>query len=943
MRSQLAPKERRRVHALFCELVDLGEGARERKLGRAGADVALDVRQLLSAADRSTRVLGEIDRLFAREVDPGLEPGPDPLLGRDVSHYRILERLGAGGMGVVYRARDTRLGRVVALKLLHPSSALDDVARARLVREARAASALDHPNLATIYDILEMPGGRDCIAMAHYEGRTVKELLRDGPLELATVCEIGIQVAHGLEAAHGNGIVHCDVKPGNVLVMEEGVVKILDFGLARFVERRGSDDPSTHGTLPYMAPEQIRGSGVTPATDVWALGVTLHEMATGHRPFGAGEPANVARAIVQRIPRGPSSWDPDLPSWFDDLVARALEKDAEGRPAAGGVRLALEEGRESLELSGTASVLRGRSGRALSIGAAALIVAGGIVASTMWGGPSAPRFGNPRQLSAAEGVEDFAAWSPVAHAVVYQAEPGGEIFGGSPDVLLRELDAEVPRNLTADHAGFDGRPSWSPDGSRIVFYSEREGGGYFVGSPEKGPVRRVWKGRSYCCGHNAAAWSPDGSELAITVDGGPDGATLEVISAADGALRRTVPLPGRPGNMRFGTTWSPDGRFVAVTDAMNLTPDEARLWIVRMEDGEAIPVTGGRTLAWSPTWGPESRMLYYVSDRGGSRDLWAQAVAADGRPRGDPQEVTTGIGMRNASLSGDGTRLVYSKGRMVARVWRIPIPDTGTSGWDEAEPVTSDRAYVEFVEADPTGGSVFVSSDRSGSQDLWRIDRAREGGMTRLTTDPAPAWAPMLSPDGTHVAYYSARTGNRDVWVRSLVDGTEIRVTRHEAIDFVPSWSPDGRRLVFSSGRSGNLDIWIVAADGKGSPRRVTTDPATDGWPHWSPDGSRIVFRSNRGGRTRLWSVPAEGGSPRPITDRAASYFRWAPGGTALYMVSDGQIWRHDLETGKERPLTALDRRRGSLGVVALAQDERSLYFAWEEDTGDLWMMERLE
>ncbi|HSR41135.1 MAG TPA: serine/threonine-protein kinase, partial [Longimicrobiales bacterium] len=221
--------------------------------------------------------------------------------------YRVEDRTGGGGMGVVYRAVDTRLDRTVALKVLPGRVQADPEARRRFVQEARAASALDHPNIATVYDILETAEGRDCIAMAHYEGRTLKDLLDPGPLEVDRAVDLVLQVARGLEAAHRRGIVHCDVKPENVLVTPEGTAKVVDFGLARFLDADRAGGGPPRGTLPYMAPELLRGEAVTPRTDVWALGVTFHETLTGRRPFHGSDGADVARGILEGTPTAPST------------------------------------------------------------------------------------------------------------------------------------------------------------------------------------------------------------------------------------------------------------------------------------------------------------------------------------------------------------------------------------------------------------------------------------------------------------------------------------------------------------------------------------------------------------------------------------------------------------------------------------------------------------
>ncbi|NIM98240.1 MAG: hypothetical protein GTO24_09225, partial [candidate division Zixibacteria bacterium] len=329
------------------------------------------------------------------------------------------------------------------------------------------------------------------------------------------------------------------------------------------------------------------------------------------------------------------------------------------------------------------------------------------------------------------------------------------------------------------------------------------------------------------------------------------------------------------GNIRFDLNWSSDGRFFAYVDAWNITPDATQIWVQHIESENCFPITDGRFNDWSPSWSPDGRHLYFVSNRSGSMDLWQIQIGEDGKPVDSPQPVTTGIGIRHALLSHDGMKVAYSKGRLVANLWRVPIKPNRPATWADAQQVTFDQAFIEFVDISPDGKRLLFSSDRSGNQDLWMMPL--EGSeMQQVTTDPAPDWAPDWSPDGKAIAFYSARSGNRDIWLMPMGEGPMRQLTKDMESDVGPVWSPDGQQVAFASGRRGNLDIWVIPAEG-GEAKPVTMDTGDDAWPSWSPDGDWLVFRSDRSGNSCLWRAPAGGGRPELLTEVGVFYPRWSP------------------------------------------------------------------
>ena len=345
--------------------------------------------------------------------------------------------------------------------------------------------------------------------------------------------------------------------------------------------------------------------------------------------------------------------------------------------------------------------------------------------------------------------------------------------------------------------------------------------------------------------------------------------------------------------------------------------------------------------AWSPSWAPDSETIYYVSNHGGSMDLWQQRLRPDGAAEGPAARVTSGVGIRHATLSRDGAKLAYSKGRSVANVWRVPILDDRRATWSDAEQLTFDQALFELLDVSGDGEQLLMSSDRGGNLDVWVMPSAG-GELRQLTTDPGSDWAPALSPDGSSVLLYSTRSGNRDVWSIPLAGGTPRNLTRTEFGEWVPSWYPDGSRIAYHANPRSNLDIWTMAADGSDRVQ-ITSHASDDEHARYSHDGKWIVFASLRGGESRLWRVPAEGGEPELLTEARAHYFRWSEdGGELLYpglLERAGNIRSYAMSNGTERPVTDFEGRPGNLGGHGLATDGAYLYFTWEQDLGDLWVM----
>jgi Tol biopolymer transport system component len=943
----------RRVEELCHAALDLPIAERAAFLTTACAgddELRFEVESLLAHERTVDRFLSEpLGSVAAEVVAVANSPGT---IDAQVAHYRIVDRLGAGGMGVIYRAEDTKLRRLVALKFLPADATRDEDAKRRFVTEAQAASALDHPNICTIYEIDETPDGQLFIAMAFYAGETLRSKIERGPLRLGDAVDYAIQVAQGLIKAHAAGIVHRDIKPANLLVTDDGLVKIVDFGIAKLVGHTGATRTGTTlGTLAYMSPEQLSGARVDGRSDVWSLGVVLYEMIAGRLPFDGEHPQAIALAVSHSAPDPLTAVRTGVPQDLERVVNRALAKNADDRYQTAADLLS-ELRRLQRETAGPprssspapAAGSRGARGWTWIGGAAvaAATIAALAFLGRWWLNSKAgiPTLANPVQVAGSVGEERLPSWSGDGRLLAYQSDQTG-----NNDIWITQLGG-VAVNRTADFSGGDEAPRLSPDGRQIAFWSAREGGGIFLMPALGGAARKIAPGRADAAA--AAVWSPDSERLAYPLvapqTGGPP--RMEILTLRTGEIHH-VTLP-RGGAIAFiDGAWSPDGRFIAGLRANSYNNQTSSIFAVRVSDDRVIEITDVNTrINWSPSWSPDSRTIFFTSNRGGTMDIWQQRIAETGEPVGAPDRLTTGLDALHATFTADGRRVAYAKGRRIANIWRVPIFPDRLATWSDAKQVTLDQRYIEAFDLSPDGKRLALASDRGGADDIW-IMPSGGGDMRALTNDPTPDWWPAWSPDGREVAIYSGRAGNRELWVLPVEEGPARRLTTTQAI--FPRWTPDGKSIVVSMGN----DIAAVPATG-GEPRVLMKgQPAGTMEFSFSPDGKAFAITSGKPPDRRIWRFSASGGDGRPLTKGQSTSPRWSPDGAWIYFTtfrdSGGittqlerpglNIWRVSPDGKSESPVTQLNGRRGYLGW-AIATDGRWIYFTWREDVSDIWVMD---
>jgi Tol biopolymer transport system component len=859
----------------------------------------------------------------------------ESLLGRQFGPYRIVSPLGAGGMGEVYRAHDSKLGRDVAIKTLPREFARDPERLARFRREARTLASLNHPNIAAIYG-LEESGDVDCLVLELVEGETLR-----GPLPLDRALEYARQVADALEAAHEKGIIHRDLKPNNVKVTPQGRVKVLDFGLAKAIwgpeENQDLSQLATvtnvesvagHivGTPPYMSPEQARGKDVDKRTDIWAFGCLLYELLTGKRAFAGETVSETIAAVLEREP----DWQalpPKTPAKIRELVHQCLRKDA-------GLRLqTIADARGTVE-----EAQRGWNRWRVGAMAASAVIVLVLIAAYMIvrrtqrdvnGRPATPRAEFSRMTSQ-PGVEWFPSLSPDGKWLVYAADAGA----ANRHIYLQSVNGQNPLDLTRDSTADDDQPAFSPDGELIAFRSNRDGGGIFVMGRTGEAARRLTR-----VGFNPS-WSPDGTQLAFTTENvelfpqNPYGRSeLWTVNVNTGETRRLLDedaaLP----------SWSPHNHRIAFTRKRG---NPGGVWTIRAKGGTATPVTRDPARDWNPIWSSDGKYLYFVSDRSGSMNLWRVPIdEASGKTLAEPEPISTPAAyLAHPSISADGKRIAYTSVLITANIQQLTL--------DTSIAIKGDPAWVT-----------------SGSR-LWS------------TPDP--------SPDGEWVVFYSLTQPEGRLYV-SHPDGTGLRqVTNDMAINRVPRWSRDGKWIVFISNRSGRLqELWKIRPDS--SELQQLTEGGGDEFPTWSPDSSRIatvqgfpgkpavkIFDPNRAWKQQTAEVlPPLDWSPLPFLaaswsadgERLAGQLGEPGHGIATYSLrshkyeslTDFGEWpawlpdnRHVLFVADGKAFFVVDTRskqvrkifsvtRDVIGPPRLTRDGTKAYFSRRVTESDIWLL----
>ncbi|OVE80076.1 hypothetical protein BVY01_00865 [bacterium I07] len=797
------------------------------------------------------------------------------MIGKVISHFKILVKLGEGGMGVVYKAHDNKLNRTVALKFLPSSRTANETDKARFLQEAQAAGAINHANVCVIYDIIEHED-QQMIVMEYVEGVTLSEKIKSGPLELKTVIDYAMQIGEGLKAAHAKGIVHRDIKSSNIMVTDTNQIKVMDFGLAKL---RGSTKltktTSTIGTLAYMSPEHLQNKDIDARTDIFSFGVVLYEMLTGELPFKGDYDSALMYSIVNDEPEPVSKFRSDVSSEFMHIMNRVLEKDPEDRYLS--VKDMLVELKrvkrdsdrvvkravppapdgEVAEQKPTEKVAEKKSKRwvmPVSIFSILILTVGIVLVvkpfskTTMLPMRTVPFTSSP-------GDESEPAFSPDGNQIAFRwKKEGSEYYN-----LYVKIIGTVESDRITDYQGNDSSPVWSPDGKSLAFIRSSEGVEYIYKVPARGGSERKLIDKPWDRIRNLC-WTMDNKFIVLSARESNDSPYCIYRIALETMEIKKITSPPKQYSGDSRCAVSSNNKQIAFLRDMSTYAGD--IYVVPIGGGMPEPVTSLNSWIRGLTW-RNNREIIFSSDHAGIHNLWKLSTSE----KIVEQVASSSSWLLNPTISNQGNHLAYEERNWDTNIHQVDLLQKIRSDPTIINPSTHVDAAAQFS---PDGNQITFMSNRSGSWEIWVCDK--EGNnSTSLTNFGGPlTGTPKWSPDGRMVAFDSRYEGQVDVFVANVEGGSPKRITFSESGDRVPCWSADGRWIYFASDRNEKNQIWKISATG-GDAVQVTSGGGFA--PQVSFDGDWIYYTRSR--TSEIWKIPSEGGSEIMVSNVVVHWSIW--------------------------------------------------------------------
>jgi len=881
------------------------------------------------------------------------------MIGQTLDHYRIESKLGEGGMGVVYKGRDTHLDRTVAIKVLPADSVADPSRKQRFAQEAKAASALNHPNIVTIYDIRSQDG-TDFIVMEYIEGQTLDKCIGPTGMRPMHVLKYAAQIADALIKAHGAGILHRDLKPSNIMVTEEGSIKILDFGLAKLLEppdfsadgttltaRSITEQGTVLGTTAYMSPEQAEGRKLDGRSDIFSFGSVLYEMVTGRRAFTGDSRLAVLSKILNQDPEPPGQLAASVPQELEGVILRCLRKDPAGRyQTMADLKVALEDLHEESPAR-KPELARPRRWLWAAV-IPALLIAGGLV---WWARrvPSPPAETlRAVALTTFPGLERYPSLSPDGNYVAFMWTGPKQ---DNADIYVQQIGAGSPLRLTSDPLS-DQNPVWSPDGRWVAFLR---------GSPSASKVLEAGRaelrlipplgGRERKLtdidvrwftpvAPALISWCPNSDCLIVTDSQGEGKPVALFVVALDTGEKRQLTFPQLPIVGDANPVVSRDGRSLVFQ--RNPTAVGAELYWLRLgkgltAEGEPKRLTPASLNATYPAWMPDGKEVLFSSGTG----LWRLAITQEKQGEVVPSRLPF-VGedglmpVVSTPQPGRPLRLVYVRSFADPNIWRVDTSDLSSPHLSTFISSTRTDNNAQFS---PNGRSLVFQSDRSGEPEVWLADADGSNAVQLTSMHGSETATPRWSPDGEMIVFNSNVEGQQEIYVIPAGGGKPRRLTSHRATDIIPSFSHDGKWIYFTSSRSGKFQIWKVPTSG-GDAVQLTTNVGYVAWE--SPDGAYVYYTERNVEASPLWRLPTAGGQPVKVLDGVIM---------RAFVVLEKGIYYIDRLAGETRlrsfdfatqksAIVARDLGDARLGLTVSPDGRTILYTRRDSSIDDLMLVE---
>jgi len=964
-------ERQRQVETIFGRALDAGPGRRAAVLDEAcdGDDtLRREVESLLAQHDSAGDFIET--PAFAAAASASAPNQIAVTANVVIAHYRIVRKIGSGGMGTVYEAEDTRLRRRVALKFLPEEFAEDAQWMKRFRVEARAASALNHPNICTIYEVDEFDG-RQFLAMELLEGQTLRDLISGKPLPLRTVLDLGVQIATAIDAAHAKGIVHRDIKPANIFVTNQRQIKILDFGIAKLtaVPQNPDDKTLAHrtqtgmvvGSAGYMSPEQVRGEPVDHRSDIFAFGCVLYEMLTGKQAFERSSMVETMSAILTDEPDEISGTAPSTPLGLQRLVNRCLEKNPSRRfQSSADLAFALQaliESRNESQPSTPAPAIPAPAPKprspwlwATAIGLPALL----LLADLGWLAIHQHLLGAPKesaapvevfdqttlaQITVSPSLDVFPSLSPDASFVAYSSDQNGAF-----DIYVKPLAGGREVQLTTDGDNYE--PAWSPDGKLIAFYSRKRGGIWLI-PPLGGSPRLLTEFGSH------PAWSKDSRKIAFQSDPLTDlgtaafpampPSTIWTVSVQGGNPTQ-VTYPGKPSGGHGSPSWSPDASRIAFSSTMTGLRE---IWSVAADgnDLQRLTTDGGM----DPIYAPDGRFVYF-SGGFSTRTFHVQRIplSPSGAALGQPElAMDTGqVLPRNLTFSADGKSIAYAALSSTSAIGSVEISPATSAALGPPQRLTFDTAFRKSAPLfSPDGKTIAFGGVQIGSDsNVWTMDSAGKNARpvdVYTTNFVLPGWF----PDGRRIGVVGRYDNNRRTLnALDLESGKRTPLREVGPPDAAFRLSPDGKQVAFDSTQGGALNTWVEPVAG-GPARQITFDKEMMGFPCWSPDGKFLALEGKRGDDTQLFLIPSDGGEPVQLThDRGLDWAHdFSPDGDKILFAGQRNgvwnIWWVSRRDGTEKQITNFTSLNTYVRYPSWSPHGNQIVYEFAQTTGNIWFL----